>query len=298
MNDQTDEQTDNFTAAFEKLAELGDKPVPTDLLSPSDAAPEVADASATPETAENPPVEASATAPAASEPPGAAPTTTDGTLSDQDILARMASLVRQAAPAPEPEPVASSRAPEPAEQPLYSPDEQQVLSKYIEEWPEVAQAEALMRRQEYRHLVQHIFNEVLQTIRPLQDTVSTLAAHTQYSQLTQQVPDYDNIRDGVIEWVKQQPAYLQPAYNYVIEKGTPEEVVDLIDRFRQSSGLSAAPASAPAAPVVKKTEPVLPADAKQAAASLAPVSSKRSAVAPSAEPQDFDSAFMAFASKL
>lgn len=298
MSDHTDEQTDNFTAAFEKLAELGDKPVPADLLSSTpeavtDPAPETeTEQSETPDTSETP------EAPAAPEPPGAAPTT-DGALTDQDILARMAALVRQTSPAaPEPEPTASSRAPEPAEQPIYTPEEQQVLTKYIEEWPEVAQAEALMRRQEYRHLVQHVFNEVLKTIQPLQETVTTLATHTQYSQLAQQVPDYDDIRDRVVEWVGQQPAYLQPAYNHVIQRGTPDEVVDLINRYRQSSGTSAPAAAVSAPPVVKKTEPALPADAKQAAASLAPVSSKRSAVAPSADPQDFDSAFAAFASKL
>lgn len=298
---RTDEQTDNFTAAFDRLAELGDQPVTAAVLTPDEPAPAP---TPEPEVAQPPVAEEAVptdATPAPIEPPGAAPTTNEGALSDQDILTRMAALVRQAPAATEPEPAPSSRAPEPEPQapPIYTAEEQQVLSRYIEEWPEVAQAEALIRRQEYRHIVQHVFNEVLKTIQPLQETVTTLAAHTQYSQLTQQVPDYDDVREQVIQWVEQQPAYLQPAYKYVIEKGTPEEAIDLINRYRQSTGASGPTATAaPAAPVVKKTEPALPADAKQAAASLAPVSSKRSAVAPSAEPRDFDSAFEAFASQL
>ena len=116
---------------------------------------------------------------------------------------------------------------------------------------------------------------------------------THLNDLHTSINDYDDVRDKVINWVGRQPAYLQAAYNHVIKQGTVDEVADLVNRYKLETG-----APTRAAPASRKTETELPTATKQAAAALAPVSSKRSAVIAGQDPNDFESAFASFADKL
>ena len=109
--------------------------------------------------------------------------------------------------------------------------------------------------------------------------------YSQLAQLQQAVPEYETKREDVIKWVDTQPSYLKIAYNHVIQNGTVDEVADLIGRYNQATG-TAAPKAAAAA---QTTE--LPAATKQAAAALAPVGSKRTAVVRGVSNDDFDGAF-------
>jgi hypothetical protein len=273
---------------FAKLSELGDNPIPTELSAEAPAPETPAPEAPAPE----------APAPEAPAPETPAPEAPAPILTDDELLQRMARLVRQPTPeAPEPEPEPTPEAPAPV---AFTPEETDTLNKYLEEWPEVASAEAMIRRKEYQQIVQHVFAEIKKQYAPLEETVQILANELQLAQLKTVVPEYDAVDpDAVKAWVKDQPAYLQPAYNHVINKGTPDEVADLVQRYRQATGAPAPATPAPAAPTppAKKMDTALPADAKQAAASLAPVGSKRSVVAPSGEPADFDAAFAAFAAK-
>ena len=214
---------------------------------------------------------------------------------DDEVLRRLAALVKdqKTAPAQEQPPVQQQTQPEP---PVYSEDERQFLADYEKDWPDVAKAEALRRRSEYRELVNYVFTEVAKVLRPQIETVQAMSEMTHLQQLQTQVSDYDDVRDKVIDWAQKQPPYLQSAYKHVIEQGTVDEVADLIDRYRRDTGTSAAPAAPKPAP--RKVETELPSATKQAAAALAPVSSKRSAVIAGDDPNDFESAFSSFASKM
>lgn len=214
---------------------------------------------------------------------------------DDEVLRRLAALVkdqRQAAPQEQPQ-VQQQTQPEP---PVYNDDERKFLEDYEKDWPDVAKAEALRRRSEYRELVNYVFTEVAKVLRPQIETVQAISEMTHLQQLQSQVSDYDDVRDKVISWAEKQPPYLQSAYKHVIEQGTVDEVADLIDRYRRDTGASVAPAAPKPAP--KKVETELPSATKQAAAALAPVSSKRSAVIAGDDPNDFESAFSSFASKM
>lgn len=208
---------------------------------------------------------------------------------NEDLLRRLAELVRE--PAPQPAPAAT-----PAPQEIYTAEEKQILTSYEQDWPDVARAESLKRRGEYRELVGFVFQEIAKHFNPLQETVEQLASHTQLTELKSTVSDYEIVRDKVVEWANTQPPYLQAAYKHVIERGTVDEVADLIDRYKKETGAtSAAPTSPPAVPpATPKPDTELPAATKKAAAALAPVSSKRSAVTQADDPNDFDGAFQKF----
>lgn len=220
----------------------------------------------------------------------------------QNLAAERAAREAAAAEAAKPEPKPA------VELPLYTADEQAVLTKYQEDWPDVSKAEALMRRAEYKDLVGYIFQQVRAELAPLQDFVSTQAPRTQYSEITKLVPDYDDVRDKTLEWVDSQPAYLKAAYKNVTDNGSPEEVADLINRFKKetsyvppaapaSPALPAAGAATPTTPAVpaKPAAPALPAAATKAAAKLAVVKTGRTEQESGTSDDDFDGAFAKYA---
>lgn len=290
--DETTEPTneDNFAAAFDRLADLGTEARPEEVAAAAEA------------PAEAPAVETPAepSEPVAETPVEPAPTAEPPQMSDEELLARFAQIAQQQVAQPVAQQVAQPVAQEPAQQPqdFLSTEDRQFLTDYEKDWPDVARAEQLRRQVEYRQLLGYVFNEVASHLKPVMETVRTLSERTHYTDLTNTVSDYDTVRDNVVSWVDKQPAYLQPAYKHVIQNGTVDEVADLIDRYRRDSGATLQQSQQQAAPVARKSEPELPTATKQAAAALAPVSSKRSAVIQTDDPNDFESAFQSFASKL
>ncbi len=306
--------TDNFEAAFALLAAEDAAPVETPAAEPATvpdtppaAAAETASPAVAPEgTGEPAAVEpatqpAASEAPPASEPAPAAAEPPEG--NDDELLQRLAALVKKT-PTTAPEPAAPPPAARPAAQSeeqapeIYTADEKQLLETYEKDWSEVSKAEGLKRRAEYNQLTSHIYAQIAQGLKPYLDTIASLAERTHLTDLRTQVGDYDTIRDQVISWATsdKQPTYLRKAYNDVINGGTPEEIADMVRRFRTETGQQAAPA--PAAVPAKPVATELPAATKQAVAALAPVSSKRSAVVQQVSPDDFDGAFAAFADKV
>jgi uncharacterized phage infection (PIP) family protein YhgE len=277
----TDEFADAFARFSTEMAQEGEEPAkepqPAEPAAESEQpAAEPAAESAQEEPAQETPAEAPAEAPKES---------------DDALLARLAALVNKT---PQPEPAqqqVEQQAPEP--QPVLSEDDQKFYTEYQKDWPDVARGERMARMQEYPVLVQHVFNEIQKVYGPAMEAAIAAAQQLQYQQLTQELPDYsDDLREQVEAWADRQPDYLQSAYKHVIDRGTPQQVVDLVKRYRQETGSSSppppvAPASSPA--VRRETE--LPAAAKKAAASLAPVSSKRSSVSETHDPNDFDGAW-------
>jgi len=274
------EAPDPFLEAFDKLSGLGEETTQVDLdravtgETPAEAAP-------APATEEAPPA-APEEAPAPAEEPAEAPAE-----SDDDLLRRLGSLLRKEPPAEPPPAPAAPPAAAPELPPVLSKDEQEFLSTYEKEWPEVARAEALRRRAEYQELTTFIFKEVADFLRPHLGDLQAVTTRTHLSELEARVPDYDDVRDKVISWVGEQPKYLQPAYQHVIQQGTADEVADLISRWRSATGVTPTPT-----PRARETT-VLPPATKQAAAALAPVGSKRSAPAAGVDPSDFEGAFAA-----
>lgn len=217
--------------------------------------------------------------------------------SNDDMLRRLAALVKEPAPTP----VAQPQATPPPK--LFTIEEETLLATYKKEWPEIERAETLRLRAAQVEVVDHMnrqFAQVLeplmarvQELEPLMATVQELSSRTQLGDLQTAVPDYTDVRDKTIAWARSQPAYLQSAYEHVIKEGTAEEVRHLIAQFKQATGYVQPPAAA-TTPAVTQNE--LPAATKKAAAALAPVRSLRSTpVANGVDPTNFDAGFAAAA---
>ena len=286
---------DPFEEAFRRLEELGDKAVPANFMDedPPKVEEEPAKAEEDPPKVEEEPAKAEEDPPKVEEEPAKVEEEPKPAPSmAEDALSRIAEALAERNKAP-------AEAPRQAEPPaeVYTADEKALISKYEEEWPDVAKAETLRRRAEYQQVVGYVFQQVAEQLGPLLERVDAIAQRTHLSDLRASVDDYETVREKVIDWVEKQPSYLRSAYTHVVEQGTAEEVADLVNRWKQDTGAAAKVPSPPAAPA-KKAETELPPAAKQAAAALAPVSSKRSAVVQGVDPSDFDSAFAQAADQL
>jgi hypothetical protein len=187
---------------------------------------------------------------------------------------------------------------------IYSPDEQQTIVDYEKNWPDVAQAEALKRKGEYHDLTAYIFQEVHKFYAPHLQMMAAMGNTLHTQELAGMVQDYTPaVEADVVKWIDTQPAYLQAPMKQVMQTGTSEEVADLIGRYRGATGTTPA-AAAPAAPAAAApAAPATPAKtelsplAKQAAESLAPVSSDRTQVPAGEDSGDYDSAFSRYAAE-
>lgn len=215
-----------------------------------------------------------------------------GKAGDEDaaLLAKLDALLETRTKSEPPAPAAETPPAPAQEQAVYTPEEQAFLAEYETEWADVSKAESLKRRVEYEKLVQYVFNEVAAVLRPMTQDLQALAQERQKAQYRQVVPEYDTLQADLAAWTEKQPAYLRAAYQHVIQNGTPEDVADLVERYKRDTAASTEVES----PKQKATE--LPPSAKKAAQALAPVSSKRSSVvAAETDKNDFDGAFEKFA---
>lgn len=293
------ETPDPFLEVFDRLSDLADDAPAAEVAAAATAEGQdtVAPAAETVAGAEGQDTLAGAETVAGAEGddtiPPAAETVAGAEDDDDDLLRRLSALVKKT-PAAEPETKRPAETQdEPA--PIYTKEEQDFLTAYEKDWPDVAKAEQLRRRAEYKQLVSFVFQEVAGYLKPIVDQVEVVATRTHLSDLQSKVSDYDDVRDKVIDWVGKQPKYLQTAYEQVITEGTADEVADLVSRWRKETG---AGAGNPAPSTTKRqSETVLPPAAKQAAAALAPVGSKRSAPSAGIDPGDFQGAFEAFAAE-
>lgn len=281
---------DDFDSYFDTLANLKD--------GDAEPAPVVAPVSVTP------PAELVVTTPAepvvavppaeliAGDPPVApvvpsTPKQPDNT----DIVARLVEALEKRPVTPAPTAPAA-----PQLRPIYTDEEIAELSAFEKEWPDIARAVALYRKGNSIEQKAEIYGEIGQVLGPQIANMQTVQVSHQLSELRRMIPDYDQVRDPVIAWAtdaKLHPAYLRTAHNSVIQSGDPAEITDLVGRWRVATGTAAPQATGQGAPPKPAPAALAPA-VIQAAAALAPVTSKRTTTA-SAEPSTFEDAFKAYA---
>ena len=220
----------------------------------------------------------------------AAPGDGGGDADADAILKRLAKVVKDT-PVEEAPPAPKAEEPKP----LLTEDDEKFLETYDKEWGDVARGESLKRKVEYNALLKHVFGEIESVFGPVREMVQEMATRTHYADITSKVGEItDDEMQNVTAWVQEQPTYLQKAMLGVINEGTAEEVSDLVGRYREAKGIKPAPKPAAATePPGGDTE--LSKEAKQAAASLAPVGSKRSVVQQPDDQSDFDGAFAKWA---
>jgi len=267
------------------------------------AAREAAEAAAATKTPEE--IEAEAAAAAAVETPEekAAKEAAAKKPEETDWKAKFEALEAERAAPEKKEPAKAESEKEEPPPKIYSTEEEEFLTAYAENWPDVAKGEALRRRAEYGRLVDHIFNEFNRVYAPLIERGALAAdqvAETSALTIIQGAHnDYDDKMYGeVISWANDLTGTRKKIAQGIIEEGDPGEVIELITEFKSATGRKprvvadggTPPPVTPAAPAA--ATPLLSAAAKKAAKALGVVDSKRSAPTTSpADPSDFDAAW-------
>lgn len=290
-------EEDDFASAFAEMTADPAAPKPAPAADPAPAP------SANPDgTPASPAVEVPAgteTPPAgAGTPPVEAPPVSPELAA---ALAEIEALKSKQTPAPAPAPVVEPPAPA-APPPIYNAEEEEFLKTYDGEWSDVVRGEALKRRGEYQQLVAHIFSEVRKELAPLQEFTQRQGTRTQYQELVELIPAYDDVRPKAIEWVEKLPAGLmRQGYERVLAEGDPKDVAELFTHYKAVSGYKepapVAPAPAPAAAPAPVVPPKNSGAVAKAAAALAPVRTSRTEPQQGEDPNDFDGAFKYFATQ-
>ena len=204
----------------------------------------------------------------------------------QDVLDRLRQIDERLTPPADNQPEAAK----PAEPPLYTPEEETQLAAFKSEWPEVAAGVELLLRQARAETLKAVTSTLDPVLQPVVQTVRQTEAERHYAAIVAAHPDYPQLYENIVGWIDKQPAYVKNAYLQVAQNGSSADVVDLITRFKQGSK-PAEPAKVAATAPTTKPPADLPADAKQAASSLAVVASQRSVAPKAIDKDDFDSAW-------
>lgn len=174
----------------------------------------------------------------------------------------------------------------------YTEEERGLVDAYMKEFPEVARAEQLMRREENKALVGYIFGQIAPILTELVGYARSGNERQHMAEITTANPDYSDIHQQVVDWVGTQPPGLKAAYNAVLQQGTPEDVTGLLQLWRTATGYKPADTSTQATTSVKPA-PV----EKRVIDNLKPPAGKRTTPVESGiAKDDFTGAFKAFAS--
>lgn len=235
--------------------------------------------------------------PAGDAPSGTQPQPVDWQAKFNELQSQLERLQQQQAPAPAP--AAEPPAEEP--RPIYSAEEIAELQDLQKEWPEVARLVKLLARQQQHDTLTYAFSEMERVLTPLQSSVGTLSTNDHMGAIYEAHPDYDQVYQPVMDWIGQQPTFLQSAYQNVVKQGTAQDVVDMIARFKSETKWQApqqaAGGSQPTQPAPASTAPApaKPAElseaAKQAAKAIGAVGTKRGGSPTAQDPLDFDAAW-------
>lgn len=173
-------------------------------------------------------------------------------------------------------------------------DKQEVVNKYRQEWSEVAEAEQVLREAHLQQVQERIYSELRGALAPVFETTQRLQVNAHQEAIRKVHPDLDEVKEDLQAWIAEQPEFVRPAYEQVAKQGSAQEVVELINYYKQAKGTTGAAPAVPAssARTQQKPKPAPkqpPAAAKKA---MAAAPSPRQAQPPgSSNPEDYDAAF-------
>ena len=162
------------------------------------------------------------------------------------------------------------------------------------EWSEVAgpvhalinaHVKAALAAQEKQVLAQ-----VQQRLAPIEQVTAQSQEALYWSTIQASHPDFREAAAAIPEWIEKQPKLVQPALRAAYDRGTAEQVVELIATYKQAIGTTGAAPAQPASSAAQVPPKAVPKAALDA--TLAPPTAQRSKMAASRDPNDADAAFM------
>lgn len=132
---------------------------------------------------------------------------------------------------------------EPSPAPAEDPDVEARIQELMDELPHVGAAMKALLSKEIKSLRSDLDSQYQEKMR----AIDPLIAQSQRSEYDRHIAaigekhnDWQNyVQNGELNaWVEAQPAYLQQSYQSVMQQGSTADVIDLLDRFKQSKGIT------------------------------------------------------------
>lgn len=168
------------------------------------------------------------------------------------------------------------------------------IEQFTAEWSDVAApVSALISAHVKAALAnqqREILGHVQQQVAPIQQYAAQSQEALYYGTIQAAHPDYREAAAVIPEWIAEQPKIYQARLAEIYQRGSAQEVVDLISMYKQAVGSTGAAPAQPASSAVQAPQKT-PVTAAALAATLAPPAAKRSATTTSRDPNDADSAF-------
>jgi hypothetical protein len=115
-------------------------------------------------------------------------------------------------------------------------DEDDPLAEFKENFPDmVAPIEALV--QERAQALLQDFQE--RHVNPSSEVVQRLSQQAHFEAIGRAHPDFQDLAPKVNDWVASQPSFIRPRLEQVVQGGSTEEVIELLDTYKKDRGVSA-----------------------------------------------------------
>ena len=170
--------------------------------------------------------------------------------------------------------------PAPQAQTAEPTDDEEFLKRFRQEYnDDVLKAVDIMSRRAASELIQNQVNPRFEQLAPLMGTTEELLAQAHFGSIESAHPDVYEIDESpeFNAWISSRPAHIRGAYEFVRERGTPAEVISMLDEYKATMGLK---------------PPAAPAPAKAAAAAAVPRRRGTTPVAPAPSKDDFEAAWL------
>lgn len=151
------------------------------------------------------------------------------------------------------------------------------VKEFAEEFPEIhavleKSLKAVMER--YTQAMSQAFQTLLQQIdqkyQPIASSVTQIAEKEKDETIKSQHPDYSNLIQSqeLKDWIDSQPKTLKKAYSEILENGSAEDMIEMLNDFKLKTGIKSTQESQPAP---KKKPKVTPSTKNKAPSAKPPV---------------------------
>lgn len=96
-------------------------------------------------------------------------------------------------------------------------------------------------------------------LAPIKEQAQNAALEAHFKALTDANPDHNEIVTGqpLQDWIEKQPSFVRDQYKVVFERGTADQVIELVSTFKSQSGIGQTNAAATAAAAAQKAKDVI-----------------------------------------
>jgi hypothetical protein len=129
---------------------------------------------------------------------------------------------------------------------LLSPEDKEALKQYEEDFDTIAKMEGKKREIEFKKLKkeldefkQSLLDELNSKLEPSVKSLSEMKVNAHFDAIDKAHPDREQyVDDGsIVKWIETKPKYLQKSMKEVYEKGTSDEVIELISDFKKENNI-------------------------------------------------------------